>query len=100
MGIRVSHDLRAIIHIVVHHSASDPRTTTWKTIRRWHLARWKLGIGIRQLPRAIASGKLPVFDIGGSPRVRWSDVLAWIESTKRTVRDSPSGQRGAPEKRQ
>jgi len=79
----VTRDLRSITHIVVHHSASDPRTTTWKTIRRWHLARWNLGIGIRQLRCAIASGELPVFDIGGWPRVCWNDVLDFIEAHRR-----------------
>lgn len=43
------HDLRHITEIVVHHSASDPRTTTWKTIRRWHIARFKLGIGYHRI---------------------------------------------------
>ena len=42
-----------------------------------------LGIGIRQLRCAIASGELPVFDIGGWPRVCWNDVLDFIEAHRR-----------------
>ena len=37
------------------------------------------GIGVRQLRRAAAQGKVPVFLIGGWSRVRWPDVLRWIE---------------------
>ena len=43
------HDLRQITLIVVHQSASDPRTTTWKTVRRWHIARFKRGIGYHRI---------------------------------------------------
>lgn len=62
-------------------------------------AQRRLGVR-RPLRQAIDRGELPVFDVGGWPRLSWRDVLAWIESTKRTVRDGPSGQRGAPEKRE
>ena len=44
------------------------------------------GLGHRQLRRAVAHGDLEVFDIGGWPRVRWQDVLAWIEATRRDTR--------------
>ncbi len=45
----MSHNLRQIQRIVVHHSASDPRTTDWKSVRRWHIARFKLGIGYHRI---------------------------------------------------
>ncbi len=58
------------------------------------------GLGLRQFRRAIESGELPVFDVGDWPRVRWSDVLAWVEGTKRMVRECPSGWRDDPQKPQ
>ena len=45
-------------------------------------ARWS-GLGLRQLRRAIETGELPVFDIGGWPRVRWRDVEHWCEAQRR-----------------
>ena len=42
----------------------------------------RLGIGRRQLKRAVHGGELPLFRIGGWPRVRWRDVLAWIEGRR------------------
>ena len=48
------------------------------------------GIGLRQFRRAIESGRLQVFDIGSWPRVRWSEVLAWVETTRRASTDRPS----------
>ena len=42
------------------------------------------GLGIRQLRRGIDRGELAVFDVGGWPRLRWNDVLAWIETQRRT----------------
>ena len=43
----------------------------------------RLGVGVRQLRRAIDDGQLTLYRIGGWPRLRWSEILAWIESTKR-----------------
>jgi excisionase family DNA binding protein len=40
------------------------------------------GVGLRQIRRACASGELPVYQIGGWPRVRWPEVRAWIESRR------------------
>ena len=42
----------------------------------------RTGLGRRQFTRAIARGQLEVFDVGW-PRVRWSDVLVWIERQRR-----------------
>jgi hypothetical protein len=42
------HDPRAIELIVVHHSATRP-DATWRTIRRMHLGRFKLGIGYHRI---------------------------------------------------
>lgn len=39
----------------------------------------RAGVGLRQLHRARDRGELPVYQIGGWPRVRWTEVLAWIE---------------------
>ncbi len=55
------------------------------------------GFGGRQLRRAIDRGELRVFDIGGWPRVRWSDVVAWVESKRRLGKVGPSRRRDAPE---
>ena len=43
----------------------------------------RTGLGLRQLRRAVASGDLEIFDIGSWPRVRWADVLGWIERNRR-----------------
>ena len=45
-------------------------------------------IGIRQFRRGIECGELAIFDIGAWPRVRWSDVLVWIERARRSCGDS------------
>ena len=42
----------------------------------------RLGISVRQLRRARALDELEVFEIGEWPRVRWSEVLRWIESKR------------------
>ncbi len=42
----------------------------------------KAGIGVRQLRSAIAAGQIPVFKIGRWPRVRWRDVLRWIDDKR------------------
>ncbi len=53
------------------------------------------GIGVRQLRRAAAQGKVPVFLIGGWSRVRWRDVLRWIE--RQRVPATPHAERRVAE---
>jgi hypothetical protein len=48
------------------------------------------GLGLRQFRRAILNDELPVFDVGDWPRVRWRDVLQWVEGTRRNPRDRAS----------
>ena len=43
------------------------------------------GLSMRQLRRARERGELAIYLIGGWPRVRWVDVVAWIESRRQTV---------------
>lgn len=45
------------------------------------------GLGLRQFRRAIESGKLAVYDVGGWPRLRWLEVFEWIESRRRRELD-------------
>jgi excisionase family DNA binding protein len=45
-----------------------------------------LGIGRHLLYRAAEAGELPIYDPGGWSRVRLSDVLAWLERTRRVPR--------------
>ena len=59
------------------HSRSDKLVTLPEAQRR-------TGLGRRQFRRAIADGSLEVYDLGGWPRLRWSDVVAWIESSRRS----------------
>ena len=40
------------------------------------------GIGVRQLRNATAAGQIPVFGIGRWPRVRWRDVVRWIDDQR------------------
>ena len=42
----------------------------------------RVGVGVRQLRRAVKSGGLPVYQIGGWPRVRWGDVIRWVLSQR------------------
>ena len=46
-------------------------------------AQRRTGLGVRQLRRGVADSTLAVYDVGGWPRLRWREVLAWIESTRR-----------------
>ena len=39
----------------------------------------RTGIGLRQFKRAIDDGEIALFEFGSWPRVRWADVLGWIE---------------------
>ncbi len=43
----------------------------------------RTGIGLRQFRRAIESDELPVYDVGGWPRLRRLEVVEWIESQRR-----------------
>jgi hypothetical protein len=45
-----------------------------------------VGIGTRQLRRAVRNGELPVFDVGAWPRVAWADLLAWVQERRRNHR--------------
>ena len=47
----------------------------------------RAGVGVRQLRRARDRGDLPVFVVGGWPRVRWRDVIAWITRQRLIVRN-------------
>jgi excisionase family DNA binding protein len=51
------------------------------------------GLGLRQFRRAIATGDLPVYDVGGWPRVRWREVLEWIDASRRVDGGRPVGVR-------
>ena len=42
----------------------------------------RAGVGLRQIRRAISEGRLSAYDVGGWPRVRWREVLEWIESRR------------------
>jgi hypothetical protein len=50
-------------------------------------AQRRTGIGRRQFTKAAKSGYLAVYDLGSWPRVRWTDVVAWIQ---RQRRDAPT----------
>jgi excisionase family DNA binding protein len=52
----------------------------------------RLGIGLRQMKRAVRCGELPVFAIGGWPRLRWRDVLAWISTRRTSLTPHPEAQ--------
>ena len=54
----------------------------------------RLGIGRRQIDRAIEAGLLDVYELGAWPRVSWTEVIVWLEGTRR-ARVRPS----VPERR-
>ena len=39
----------------------------------------RAGLGVRQLRRAVKLGELQSYAIGAWPRVRWCEVLDWID---------------------
>lgn len=41
-----------------------------------------LGIGVRQIRRAVCAGKIPAYGIGSWKRVRVADVDRWIDSLR------------------
>ena len=43
----------------------------------------RAGVGLRQIRRAIDSGEIEVYEVGGWPRCRWRDVLCFIEAHRR-----------------
>ena len=55
-------------------------------------------VGHRQFRRAIRTGALTVYDLGSWPRVRWGDVLAWLEAQRRPVEDRAADTTQACEK--
>jgi hypothetical protein len=36
----------------------------------------------RPLERAVRNGEIPIYQLGNRRRVRWSDVLRWIEAQR------------------
>lgn len=42
-------------------------------------------VGIRQIRAAIDQGELPVYDVGGWPRVDLDEVRSWIRSRRRAA---------------
>ncbi len=49
----------------------------------------RTGLGLRQIRRAIGAGEVATYQIGGWPRVRWREVLAWLESKRRASARDP-----------
>ena len=41
------------------------------------------GIGLRQFRRAVEAGDLPVYDVGGWPRLKWEEITAWLDRRRR-----------------
>ena len=46
------------------------------------------GVGQRQLRRATRNGEIVTYMVGGWPRVRWADVVEWIEGQRVAPRGS------------
>ena len=51
----------------------------------------RAGVGVRQLRRACKAGGLQLYQVGGWPRVRWREVLGWIEGCR--VSTTPHAER-------
>jgi excisionase family DNA binding protein len=47
----------------------------------------RIGVGAEQIRRAVREGELSAYAIGGWRRLRWTEVLAWLEG--RRVRATP-----------
>jgi hypothetical protein len=74
---------KSILSIMTQSKLDRPELVTIPEAKR------RTGLGLRQFRRGIADGSLAVSDLGGWPRVRWSEVLAWIEGTRRASADRP-----------
>jgi hypothetical protein len=51
----------------------------------------KAGVGVHQLRKATKRGELAVYKVGAWPRVRWREVLRWIDAQR--VRATPHAER-------
>ncbi len=51
-------------------------TTELMTLPR---AAIRAGVGVKALRKAVKQAELPTFQIGTWPRVRWAEVLRWID---------------------
>ena len=49
----------------------------------------RLSIGRKQVKRAVEDGELPVYDFGGWPRLKWAEVMGWVESKRRVGTETP-----------
>ena len=50
------------------------------------------GLGLRQIRRAIEAGEVSVYQIGSWPRLRWREVVAFIDACRRR-RSADAGER-------
>lgn len=68
---------------------NSTKATHLELVTRREAAR-RCGLGLRQIKAAVENGELPLYRIGGWPRLRWNDVLAWLENhrERRQVRGS------------
>lgn len=60
----------------------EPNETDWPVLGEFvtrRSAAKRAGIGERQIRAATAAGEIPLYQVGAWPRVRYRDVLAWIE---------------------
>jgi len=62
-------------------SEQDALLTIPETARRLH-------IGRRQLDNAVAAGQLALYDLGTWPRLRWHEVLSWLDGQRRRHGDT------------
>lgn len=58
-------------------AARTPELATLPRVAR------ELHVGVRQLRRAVRAGELPVYDVGGWPRVDRADVVRWLAGRRR-----------------
>ena len=49
------------------------------------------GIGLRQFRRAVKTGDLPVYDVGGWPRLKWEEIAAWLDRRRRRATRGDAG---------
>ena len=46
------------------------------------LAHRRSGVGLKRIRRAVHTGELPAYDLGGRwPRLHWPEFLAWVKAT-------------------
>ncbi len=63
-------------------TSGSPTSDTLPELLTLPAAARRAGLGVRQLRRAVKLGELTVYQVSDWPRVRWRDVVRWIDAQR------------------